>query len=84
MVRTGAVYGEKQFTVISQEFHIQRAIYIAEGFGLDVVGFAASDVGGYPGLASGIRESLARVLAVLDVHVLKTQPRSRVRSTVAE
>ncbi len=69
--RLKEIFGQSRFTVISQEFHNRRAIYIAEALGLDAVGFNARDVGGASGLKIRVRELLARVNAVLDVLVRK-------------
>ncbi|HKJ86177.1 MAG TPA: ElyC/SanA/YdcF family protein [Spirochaetia bacterium] len=75
VVRAGAVFGQNRLTIISQEFHTQRALYIAEHYSLDAVAYRAGDVPGYTGLRMHGRELLARTLAVLDLHVLRTEPR---------
>lgn len=75
VVRAGAVFGQSRFTIISQEFHTQRALYIAEHYSLDAVAYRASGVPGYRGVRMHGREFLARTLAVLDLHVLRTEPR---------
>lgn len=72
MVRTKEVFGLSSFTVISQPFHNERALYIASCKGLDAVAFNAPDVQ----LRSWqvrmtIREWLARTKAVLDVYTGK-------------
>lgn len=76
VVRMESVFGLRQFTVISQEFHNRRALFIAKEFSLDAVAYNARDVGGYSGLRTMAREHLARTLAVLDVYLLGTRPRS--------
>lgn len=74
VIRAGTVFGHSRFTIISQEFHNPRALYIAREAGYEAVAFNAVDVGGYTGLRQIMREHLARILAVLDVLVLRTQP----------
>ncbi|MFS4493378.1 vancomycin high temperature exclusion protein [Maribacter sp. 2308TA10-17] len=74
MVRAKEVFGLNKVTVISQEFHNQRAIYIAERKGLTAVGFNAKDVTGNSGLKVHLREYLARVKVFIDL-VSNTQPR---------
>lgn len=74
MVRAANVFGLKAFTIISQTPHNQRAIYIARSFGLDAIGFSAGH-GKMSDAANHVREWLAKVLAVLDVMVLGTQPK---------
>ena len=74
VVRAKAVFGETELTVISQQFHNERAIFIAQHSGLDLIGFNARDVGTYHGFLTRCREQLARVRTVLDVYVLPTRP----------
>jgi SanA protein len=75
VVRAAEVFGQNRLTVISQEFHTRRALYIAHEFSIDAVAFAAAEVAGYTGARMHLREQLARTLAVLDVQVLGTRPR---------
>ncbi len=75
VVRAGAVFGQRRLTIISQEFHTQRALYIARHYSLDAVAYRAGGVQGYTGLRMHGREFLARTLAVLDLHVFRTEPR---------
>ena len=74
MVRARVVFGLDSVTVISQDFHNKRAIYLAEKKGLNAIGFNAQDVSGNPGLKVHLREYLARVKVFIDL-VLNTQPR---------
>lgn len=71
VVRAKKIFGQTNLTVISQFFHNERAIYIAESFGMNVIGFNAADVGGERGEAVLMREWLARVNAWLDVLISK-------------
>ncbi|MFW6313737.1 MAG: SanA/YdcF family protein [Spirochaetota bacterium] len=75
VVRAAAVFGQTRLTIISQEFHTQRALYIARHYSLEAVAYRARSVPGYRGLRMHGREFLARTLAVLDLHVLRTEPR---------
>src|SRR5215471_6631510 len=43
IVRARDVFGIKQTTIISQEFHNQRAIFLASHNDLDAIGFNAAD-----------------------------------------
>jgi SanA protein len=67
MVRAREVFGQRRFTVISQRFHNERAVYIARHSGLDVVGFNAADVEGSAGWRTLLREKAARVKVFLDM-----------------
>lgn len=75
VIRVHRVFGQERFTVISQEFHNERALYIARHNSLEAVGYNARPVSGALGIRTSVREYLARVKAVLDVHVLGTEPR---------
>jgi SanA protein len=75
VVRTSRVFGRRRFTIISQGFHSERALYIAHHQGLEAVAYGARDVQGPAGVSTSIREYFARVKALLDVHVLGSQPK---------
>lgn len=74
MVRAKEVFGLKRVTVISQKFHNQRAIYIAEQKGLTAIGYNAKDVTGNSGLRVHLREYFARVKVFIDL-AFNTQPK---------
>lgn len=75
MARAHDVFGLNEVTVISQEFHNQRAIFLASHEGLNAIGYNAQDedLGDYSGTHR--REKFAKVKAVLDIYVLRTRPR---------
>ncbi len=67
VVRAKEVFGLSSFTFISQQFHNERAIYIANKKGLNVVGFNTKKIGGRNGMRMKVREYFARTKAVLDI-----------------
>lgn len=75
VVRTKEVFQEQRFTVISQRFHNERAVFIARERGLEAVGFDARGVSRRSSPMVYIREYFARVQMVLDLFVLKTNPK---------
>ncbi|MFP4301665.1 MAG: vancomycin high temperature exclusion protein [Spirochaetaceae bacterium] len=75
VVRAREVFGLESVLVVSQPFHLQRALFIADASGLDAVGYAAADVEEWAGVSVRLREALARVKAVLDVYVFHRSPR---------
>jgi SanA protein len=75
VLRAKRVYGQARLTVISQEFHNQRAIYVADHRGIEAVGFNAQDVALPRAPAVRLREFLARMRVLIDIHVNNTQPR---------
>lgn len=74
MVRAKEVFGLDRVTIISQKFHNERAIYLAEKKGMTAVGFNAEDVSGNNGLKVHVREYFARVKVFIDL-VFNTQPK---------
>ena len=74
MARAREVYGVDGLVIVSQGFHLSRAVFLARHWGLDAVGYAAADPDGLIS-HNHAREWLARVLAVLDVKVLNRQPK---------
>lgn len=74
MVRAKEVFGLTEVTVISQQFHNERAIYLAQRFGLNAIGYNAMDVEGNKGFKVHLREYFARVKVFVDI-LLQTQPK---------
>jgi len=75
VVRCSEIFGQKGFTIISQLFHNQRAIFLANSKDLKAVGFNARNVSRRYGLKVILREYLARVKAVLDIYILRKKPK---------
>lgn len=68
IVRCEKIFGRKKFTVISQKFHNERAVFIARSLGLEAVAYNARDLrGGAVSLKIKLREMLARVLTFVDL-----------------
>jgi len=75
IVRAKKVFMENKITVISQEFHNQRAIFIGQRHGLDVIGYNARGVNLHSAFKTRCREQLARVKAIIDVIIINRQPK---------
>jgi SanA protein len=75
VIRGNLIFDLTQFTIISQEFHNERAVFIANNHNLNVVGFNAKPVlyNTILSLNNRLREYLARVKAVFDI-LLNIQP----------
>ena len=70
VINANKVYGLKSFTVISQKFHNERAIYQAEHLGLDVENiqaYNAKDPKSRRAYLTTIREYFARVKMFMDL-----------------
>ena len=69
VARAGRVFGVKKATLVSQAYHLPRALYLARAEGIDAVGVAA-DRRHYRGMAwFEAREVLSRTKACVDVLV---------------
>lgn len=75
VVRCSKVFGQDQFVIISQSFHTPRALFIANAYGLDATAVNTNEV--WPGILTktDIREYLSRCKAVLDLYILRKQPK---------
>ncbi|MCU7492146.1 MAG: vancomycin high temperature exclusion protein [Bacteroidota bacterium] len=69
VVRMRDLFGYEKFTVISQDWHNERAIFIARKLGLDVIGYNAKDVKGVMGFETGLRELFSRVKVFMDLYL---------------
>lgn len=74
VVRAKLVFGLEHVTIISQNFHNKRAIYLAEKKGLKAIGFNAKNLPIKQGLKVEVREYFARVKVFIDL-ALNTQPK---------
>ncbi len=75
IVRAKKVFGLEDYIIVSQTFHCQRALYIAQSKGQNPIAFSASDVQSFAGIKTRLREVLARFKAFLDCKILKTSPK---------
>lgn len=61
------------FVIISQPFHVERALYLADARDIDAIGYGAANVSLRYGPMAYLREIPARWLAVYDAW-MKTEP----------
>ena len=66
MIRAKEIFNQNEFIVVSQEFHNQRAVYIARQNGISAYGYNAKDVNKNAGLKTNIREYFARTKVFID------------------
>jgi SanA protein len=75
VVRCKEVFGQKKVTIVSQRFHLERALFIARKYNIDAVGFIAEDAPQEYGIYTYIREYFAKFLAVIDLYILHASPK---------
>ncbi len=73
VVRGKEVFGQDKFTIVSQSFHNQRAIYIARRKGIEAIAFNSEDVDGKIDFRVQLREAAARILVLYDM-ITEKQP----------
>ncbi|MDR1701671.1 MAG: YdcF family protein [Sporomusaceae bacterium] len=74
MYRAKEIFGVKTLLISTQEFHIDRAVYIARQLGIDAYGYPSEDKEIYEMKQLKLRESLARVKAFWDADVIHRNP----------
>jgi vancomycin permeability regulator SanA len=76
--RAHEIFAVRGAVVVTQAFHMPRALYLCRSMGIDAVGLAADRYGSYPRsqlVALDAREVLASVKAVWQADVTKPDPR---------
>lgn len=75
VVRMNKIFGQHSFIVVSQEFHNERAVYLARHKGLEAYGYNACDLKlNKLSIKTKIREKFARVKVFIDI-LLNKQPK---------
>ncbi|WP_185155513.1 SanA/YdcF family protein [Rudanella paleaurantiibacter] len=74
VVRCKEVFNQDKITIVSQNFHNARALYIGNHEGIEAIAFAAQDVPDGYSLRTLIREYMARPYAMLDVYLIRPKP----------
>ncbi|MFA6401272.1 MAG: ElyC/SanA/YdcF family protein [Salinivirgaceae bacterium] len=74
VIRAKKVFGETKFTIISQQFQNERAIFIGARNQMELIGFNAQDVSKTYGARTMLREKLARINLIFDI-IINKQPK---------
>ncbi|MEQ3500754.1 ElyC/SanA/YdcF family protein [Tenacibaculum sp. SSH1-16] len=74
MVRVKEIFGQTSVTIISQQFHNERALYLANHFDIEAIGYNARGVSGKKAMKVQLREYLARVKVFVDI-LLNVNPK---------
>ena len=75
VVRAKEVFGLSRLTVVTDDFHVNRALFLCRYYGIEAVAYSSEQVPFRLSANSRFREVGARVKAVMDVYLLRTSPR---------
>ncbi|WP_421753039.1 SanA/YdcF family protein [Croceimicrobium sp.] len=67
VVRAKEVFGQDDILIVSQQFHVERALILADFKGIEAYGYNAVDVEVYSGFRTKVREYFARIKMWLDL-----------------
>ncbi|MEG0927646.1 MULTISPECIES: SanA/YdcF family protein [Chryseobacterium] len=67
VVRAKDIFGQTKIVIISQKFHNERAVFLAQKNGMEAFGYNAEDVNKYAGLKTNMREYLAKAKVYWDL-----------------
>lgn len=71
VVRSKNYFEIDDLLIVSQGFHLQRALFLSWHFGVDAIGYVAD---GSMNMLMFVREHLAVPKMILDIYILNTQP----------
>lgn len=75
MFRAARVFQVGKALVVTDDWHLPRALFLADQAGIVATGVASKDVPWRRSPGTRVREVLSRVKSVLDIYVLGTKPR---------
>jgi len=74
VIRCHEVFGQSSFTIVSQKFHNQRAVFIAHSKNINAIAFNADDIKLREGFRIRLREIFARIKVYIDI-ITDKQPK---------
>jgi SanA protein len=75
VVRCKKVFGQQQFIIISQQFHVERALFIAHKYAAEAIAFTAKDPPEKYSTKTKVREVFAKTKAVIDLYIIHKEPK---------
>lgn len=73
VLRAPQILGQSRFTIVTEEYHSYRAVFLARFHRLDAVAYCPAELPWLESPRTRVREYLARVKALLDLYVLHTK-----------
>lgn len=74
IIRAHKVFGIDKCAIVTDDFHLPRALFIALNEGIDAVGFQTHPLPRSVSRSTYTREIACRSLAWIDLHILNRQP----------
>jgi SanA protein len=75
IVRAKEIFEANEFIIVTQRFHCERALFIAQHYDIKAVCLAVPGPQQHSGMSIRMREVFARVKALLDLYIFETQPK---------
>lgn len=75
VVRAQEIFGLTSCIIVTDDFHLPRAVFLANHFGLHATGYETKPLSWNTSTKTRLREYLARVKSLLDVYLLGTEPK---------
>jgi SanA protein len=77
ILRARTAFSGGSFTIISQRFHNERALFLCRAYGIDAIAFDADAVRKVSGHRAELREVIARLVAVWEACVVRRDNHAR-------
>lgn len=71
--RAGSIFGIRDAVLVTQQYHLPRALFICNSLGLEAIGVSASQ-SGIIYLNGNVREFPASISALVDVYLTRPEP----------
>ncbi|MFL5728819.1 MAG: vancomycin high temperature exclusion protein [Cytophagaceae bacterium] len=75
VVRSKKIFRQDSITIITQEFHAYRALFISNFYGIKAIAFATEPVPKGYSFMTHLREWFARCVAITDLYILRREPK---------
>jgi SanA protein len=75
VIRAKEVFGQTSYTVISQRFQNERTVFIGRHHDIEIIGYNTTEIPFRVAPRVYIREYAARVKLILDLYILRREPK---------
>lgn len=75
VIRCQKIFGQNKVIIITQRFHLYRALFIANAINIQACGYAAEAVDSNIAISTLVREYFARCLVIVDLYIINKTPK---------